>query len=666
MEGGFAALATRKTGGRSPRLTSAQQTHAVKLRKQGASVRSVAVTLGVSLGVVGRVLKGIRPVAQGAVVPAQDATPPELPGMTVAAWCGTTVLGSQEIAATTTDTRSEEDSTTADTRTEEVASVPTEESVISTPTADRADSTASEDASPSLPNEAPEGTEAELAPGAPLQPSAQAHACRYAGTLLVCAAVHVLGLRAAMERAAVTRPASAVYSARQALLALCAAWAAGLPSLEAMHERDARALGVVLGLERSPSVRTLHRALKQMTEEYDPVQWTAGWMHALARVQPPETPIFGVDGHIKSYTGTEPIDKGWDTKKRMPVRALAVIRVTDLDGLTWIDLHVPAGDGLRKHLMEAAVALREACRHVVTTPDVAHAETVPEPQPERPIVLAFDRGGFDFDVFDALDAEHFWYLAWVPASVRLPDLALIAPANDGVGDTLWDHPRLGHPCRLLVQRDGDALVPAATNLPPFIDATAAMQHLRDARGMEENVFKAARRFAHIDRLEDRGGATRRPDDRLVDNPERVRLKGVLKELNQVEGQLARERPVRGIRKLADINADLDINEHERRIVKARIKEQPTRVPRHTVDPDAERATLKTRNRLLLGPVKNATENARRWLLAKLATGLSPSDHAWDLETNARTLDALIKAPGIVRITTDRCARESLGVEEAMT
>jgi len=38
-----------------------------------------------------------------------------------------------------------------------------------------------------------------------------------------------------------------------------------------MHERDARGLGVVLGLERSPSVRTLHRAIAQMVDTYDPI-----------------------------------------------------------------------------------------------------------------------------------------------------------------------------------------------------------------------------------------------------------------------------------------------------------------------------------------------------------------------------------------------------------
>ncbi len=46
------------------------------------------------------------------------------------------------------------------------------------------------------------------------------------------------------------------------MLALTAAWVSGLVSLKAIHERDARALGVVLGLERSPSVRTLWRAIE--------------------------------------------------------------------------------------------------------------------------------------------------------------------------------------------------------------------------------------------------------------------------------------------------------------------------------------------------------------------------------------------------------------------
>ncbi len=38
-------------------------------------------------------------------------------------------------------------------------------------------------------------------------------------------------------------------AAKEAMLALTAAWVSGLISLKAIHERDARALGVVLGLQ---------------------------------------------------------------------------------------------------------------------------------------------------------------------------------------------------------------------------------------------------------------------------------------------------------------------------------------------------------------------------------------------------------------------------------
>ena len=173
-------------------------------------------------------------------------------------------------------------------------------------------------------------------------------------------ALRVLGLESAMGRAAVQRSKVATYSAAQALTALSAAWAAGFRSIEAMHERDARALGVVLGLERSPSVRTLWRAIDQMTERYDPMQWWAGWMVSLMASCPPELPVWGVDGHFKAYAGDEPIDKGWNTKRRLAERGVATVRVTDLRGATWSDLPVRAGDHLHQHVVASADALRAA------------------------------------------------------------------------------------------------------------------------------------------------------------------------------------------------------------------------------------------------------------------------------------------------------------------
>src|SRR6266508_6511188 len=61
----------------------------------------------------------------------------------------------------------------------------------------------------------------------------------------------------------------------------------------------------------------------------------------------------------------------------------------------------------------------------------------------------------------------------------------------------------------------------------------------------------------------------------------------------------------------------------------------------------------TKNRALLAPLKNATENARRWLLDALGAALAPTDHEYDDSARTRTLLALLRAPGSVRFGHDQ-------------
>ncbi len=263
-------------------------------------------------------------------------------------------------------------------------------------------------------------------------------------------------------------------------------------------------------------------------------------------------------------------------------------------------------------------------------------------------MLSFDRGGFDFDALDALDGDGFHYAGYVPASVKMPVLSAIAPVEDGAGETAWDHPRLHHRARLIVDRDGIALIPVVTNLPTLVDAAFVMQELRVHRGAQENSFKAARAFVHIDRLVDRGGASHAPDDRLVPNPARAALKNDLHRIEARIAELANERPLSSGRSRKDINDDRFWAAVDRLHVENQLPTTPTRVPRVTVEPDAKRAQLRTRNRLLLQPLKLAADNARRWLLAMLGSALAPSDKPYDLDATSRTLLALLRAPGTVR------------------
>jgi hypothetical protein len=237
---------------------------------------------------------------------------------------------------------------------------------------------------------------------------------------------------------------------------------------------------------------------------------------------------------------------------------------------------------------------------------------------EEAIVLGFDRGGFCFEVLENLNHENFGYVGWVPASATLPDLSKIAPANDGVGEQLWAHPKMSakHKARLLVQRDGEVLVPAVTNLPGDIPADEALKMLRRVRGWQENDIKATRAFAHIDRLVDSGGARRAREDRPVNSPERRELSKKRKDVCERFDELERHQPSseedfarwQGQRLMAELEQD---------VYKHRLKNVPAKVPCYELDPNAERGWLETRNRSLLHPLKYVLANGRRWLLAVL-------------------------------------------------
>jgi hypothetical protein len=629
-EGGVERVVERGRRGPERKLIGAKGKRMREMHADGASLRKIAEVLDVSKSIVGNEIKRLKlpprgwRMIQGALPTRASTATPEPEGPCAIVDGVVVPSDSAQTSEETSDAPTEEPSLA----TEAPVTPPTEmDSANETPV----DVVAMAVDVLEVADEPTPATRplVELEAGASLVSGPAEHLCRYAGTVLLCAAATVLGVFLALDAGHVARPVDAVYDAHQVTAALLAAWGAGYGSLEAMHERDPRALGVILGLERSPSVRTLHRAIAQMRARIDIIELNAALLRGVMSARLPERLWFGVDGHFKAYAGEEPIDKGWDSKRRLASKGLADVSVTDAGGFTWATHPVAAGSGLSQHL----VAIAHPLRSVLGT--------------ERPIVLSFDRGGFDFDALDALDGDGFHYVGYVPSSVKMPVLSAIAPVEDGAGETAWDHPRLHHRARLIVDRDGTALIPVVTNLPTLVDAAFVMQELRVHRGAQENSFKAARSFVHIDRLVDRGGASHAPDDRLVPNPVRAALKNDLHRIEARIVELADERPLSS-RSRRDINDDRFWAAVDRLHVEKQLPTTPTKVPRVTIEPDAERAELRTRNRLLLQPLKLAADNARRWLLATLGDALAPSDKPYDVDATSRTLLALLRAPGTVR------------------
>ncbi len=475
-------------------------------------------------------------------------------------------------------------------------------------------------------SEVPDDDE-ELRPGMPLAVGTE-HRSQYAGLVLLTSALCDLGIMPALSAASAKRSEKAVYSAPTIAMTLCAGIAAGYHSLESLHERDAYGLGVVLGTERCPSVRTLHRALTQMTATYDRVALHRELARHLARRAPMDVRVFGVDIHFKAYSGKERIDKGWNSKHRLAEKGLADVVVTDAMGRAWLREQVPAGSHLSACLGPMAEQLRVAI-------------------PETTIVLVSDRGGFDFDVLEELDVAGVKYIAWVPASVNLPDLAAIAPAADGIGGAAFEHPRMKHASRLIVERDGRALLPLCTNVDAAaMDDAEVVATLRALRGMQENSFKSGRQRAGIDHLSDRGKATHAPDDRIIDNPEHARLKEELKQLNQTVTEI--ESCPERCTKRGKWTSEYVAAHLQQHTTQKLLRDAPARVERRDVDPGAERAWLCTTKRDLVVPLRYLVDNAVRDLVDHLGDSLSATEHEHDASTRARTLMALLQAPGTLR------------------
>lgn len=615
--GGVEALAVRGRPGQPRKLTGSKLTKLRRLYDAGVTQKAMATKLGVHASTVRDALRGLG-------LPTKlSARQAPLMGIGGVSTSSASSGSSEAVGDGAWERRTYGDDEHAGA--EDVGEVDGSEPILSA-----ADVDGPGDEEPT--SAEPEAEE--LQPGAELPAGPTEHPTRYAGTLLLAAAMGVLGVGEAMAAANARRAKTAIYDARQMVIALACAWVAGFKSLESMHERDARGLGVVLGLERSPSVRTAHRAIAEMVAQFDPVALGTGLMRGLRRAGGELPLLFGIDGHFKEYSGDAPIDKGWNPHKRMATKGLAVMLVHGVDGATWLSLPTAAGDAVSQHVLSAARRLR----HV-------HG-------PDAPIVLGFDRGGFCFETLRALDEQGFGYLAWVPANAKTPPLAQVAPREDGVGAVPWKHDKLGHAARLIVQRDGDALLPAVTNLGPEVEPAEALRQLRLVRGVEENAIKSARASVHIDQLVDRGIARQEPDGRLVPNPERKELRRRKKQLEQRLAALDEHEQLTGRRDRA-IEERRFIAELEEAVVNVHLSKTPAQLPRTALEPDAVRAWLRTKNRSLLVPLKLAADNARRWLLATLDSALAPTDNDYDATAKPRTLAALLRAPGTVRFGDDR-------------
>jgi hypothetical protein len=515
-------------------------------------------------------------------------------------------------------------------------------------------------AAPIEPAVDPETEEAApLAAEPPSEDATVTRPCTVAGAMVAHVALEKLGFRAALDASAARIGASLTFDLLRTAAVIVFGVILRYRSIDAMRHLVRWDFGALLGIRRAPEVRTIQRKLEEIAAPasgFDGAAFLRGLARGVLASEPAPEGVYFFDDHFKPYHGNQPLQKGWDAKRRIGAPGIEDVYVHDLKGRAILFVPLDAPTSLSCALPRALAELRKVA-------------------PTAPALAVFDRGGFSRDLFRSLvhpadgtpRLDFLTYLRERKERRELPESSFHKVSfEDGertieieVAESTLAMKGFARPLRLIVllDRKKRKQIPILTS--DETTPAARLVHLLRARWRQENSFKYLVGELAIDALVSREMSIA-PDTRLVDNPERILLKEQLslarKDLAALDEKLAAavvandERQRRTVRGFKIAQADLT---HPRKHALARIaalKEDiarlPAKVSRVSLDPEALLARPLPARRVFVNGLKLLVHNVEKWLADRMADGPYRS-HALAI------LRALCDQPGTIRVGKDR-------------
>jgi len=168
----------------------------------------------------------------------------------------------------------------------------------------------------------------------------------------------------------------------------------GAARAEGATRIDPPALGRVLGLDRSPEVKTIRRKIKCLAEAGKAGDWIAAMAARHVAAHPEQAAVLYVDGHVRAYQGTRKIAKTHVPRLKFPAPATLETWVTDAGGDPLLVVMAHPGASLAAELRRLIPQLRTMVGD------------------GRRVLVGFDRGGWSATLFADLHAAGFDTLTW--------------------------------------------------------------------------------------------------------------------------------------------------------------------------------------------------------------------------------------------------------------
>ncbi len=477
-----------------------------------------------------------------------------------------------------------------------------------------------------------------------------AEGVRYGGALLALPALLVLGLLDAGEQTYGALK-KAFYGLRATLLILAFMALLRIRTPEQLQGHPPGELGVLLGLDRAPEVKTVRRKLWELAARRQATQFSRQLAERWVRGHADAVGLLYVDGHVRAYHGTaHTLPEAWVARRRLCMPATTDIWVNQQDAQPLFVVTAPANDDLLALLRREI--LPEVRRLVGT----------------RRVTLVFDREGWSPQFFQEAHQQGFDILTYRKG--KYPPWPVTAfQAVTGVIDgrpvsyDLAERSRKVLPGfrmrevrRRCANEHQTAVLTTRTDLPIEVVAYRMFE-----RWTQENFFRYMRAHFALDALVTY--AVEPADaERTIPNPARkaamkaiTETRATLQDLHHQYGQQARanteaRRPtMRGFKIAhADLNAQITALEAKITRLKARLATLPKRVPVKTVLDEAEIVQLAPEAKHLTDTIKMVAYRAETALVRALASRYARTED----EGRAFIREMLLTSADIVPQPTD--------------
>jgi len=211
---------------------------------------------------------------------------------------------------------------------------------------------------------------------------------------------------------------------------------AGQPRAEGATRVDPHALGRILGLDRSPEVKTIRAKINILAGTGRAGEllaaMAAAHVNRLDETNPDLLAVFYVDGHVRAYQGGAKVAKTHLSRLKFPAPATVETWVSDASGDPILVVMAEPGASLAMELRRLLPDLRRAVGD------------------DRRVLVGFDRGGWSPKLFAHMDAAGFDVLTWRKGSAGdvdpdlFSDLTYVDETGRGhtwrVADTTADLP----------------------------------------------------------------------------------------------------------------------------------------------------------------------------------------------------------------------------------